>query len=187
VERAARADAGARVELLPYVPRDALGASLAAADVHLASLSAGWEGVSVPSKIAAVFSLGRPVIFVGPARSEAAQWIDAAGAGWVVAEDDVDGLLAAVRAANDPGERARRGARAFAYARRHFDREANCARIAELLERCAGPTARQAAGADGAPRPSAATADASTAMAGIWRSKSTTQWKRSPSRAASSH
>ena len=177
------------MELLPYVPRESLAASLAAADVHLASLSPGWEGISVPSKIAAVFSVGRPAIFVGPRRSEAAAWIEESGGGWVVPEDDVIALLAAVRAAGDPHERARRGERALAYARRHFDRHDNCSRIAELLERCVTPATRGDAqpAAAGDPRPSAATADARTAMAGIWRSKSTKQWRRSASRPAISH
>jgi glycosyltransferase involved in cell wall biosynthesis len=177
VERFAREEPGVRVELLPYVPRESLPASLAAADVHLATLSPGWEGVSVPSKIAAVFSVGRPAIFVGPRRSEAAEWIAESGGGWVVPEDDVDALLAAVRAAREPGERSRRGARALAYARLHFDRHDNCSRIAEMLERCVAPATRDdpQARAGGEPRPSADTADARTAMAGIWRSKSTKQ------------
>jgi hypothetical protein len=141
MERFAREEPGARIELLPYVPRGALAASLAAADVHLASLAAGWEGISVPSKIAAIFAVGRPVILVGGRRSEAAEWIAASGGGWVVAEDDVDGLLAAVRESHDPEERARRGERALAYARSHFDRQVNCTRIAELLEKCAAAPA----------------------------------------------
>jgi hypothetical protein len=53
----------------------------------------------------------------------------------------VDGLLRALEEAGDPGERARRGQAAAEYARAHFDRDRNTARIAELLEACAAPTA----------------------------------------------
>ena len=190
VEGFARAHPDLRLQLLPYVARESLAASLAAADVHLASLSPGWEGVSVPSKIAAIFSVGRPVIFVGTPGSEAAEWIAASGGGWIVAPEDVDGLVAAVRAARDPAERARRGERALAYARSHFDRQVNATRMAELLEQAGGHAAAgdQAPRADGAAtRPSAAIADASTAMAGICRSKSTKQWKSSARSPASSH
>jgi hypothetical protein len=172
------------------VPRAALAASLAAADVHLASLSSGWEGVCVPSKIAAVFAVGRPVVFVGTRRSEAAEWITTSGGGWVVEEGDVDGLVAAIREALDPAQRARRGEAAAAYARRYFDRERNCTRIAELIERSAAVSAMtpaQPAGGEDAPRPRAATADASTATAGICRSKSTKQWNDRPRSAMVSH
>ena len=134
VERFAAAHPRARVQLLPYVAEEELAASLAAADVHLVSLRSPWQGLIVPSKLQAAFGLGRPVIFVGPRDSEPADWIAESGGGWVVGEGDVAGLLAAVAAAGDPGERRRRGEAARAYARLHFDREANTRRIAELLE-----------------------------------------------------
>ncbi|HET8644567.1 MAG TPA: glycosyltransferase family 4 protein, partial [Vicinamibacteria bacterium] len=86
----------ARVELLDYVPRADLGASLAAGDVHLASLSSAWQDLMVPSKVVAAFSAARPVIFVGARTSDAAAWIEESGGGWVVRERDVEGLLAAV-------------------------------------------------------------------------------------------
>ena len=43
----------ARVQILPYVPREALADSLSSADVHLASLSYGWEGLIVPIPVSA--------------------------------------------------------------------------------------------------------------------------------------
>jgi len=134
VEAFAAAHPSARVQLLPYVAHESVGASLAAADVHLVSLRSAWQGLIVPSKLQAAFTLGRPVIFVGARENEAAEWVLASGGGWVVGEDDVAGLLKAVASAADPAERARRGALARAFARRHFDRETNTARIAELLE-----------------------------------------------------
>lgn len=125
----------ARVELLDYVESSRLAVSLASADVHLVSLARGWEGVMVPSKLQNAFSVGRPVIFVGPQASEPAIWIRECGGGWVVPTADVDALLAAAEEARQPAERARRGAAALQYAAVHFDRDRNCARIAELLER----------------------------------------------------
>jgi colanic acid biosynthesis glycosyl transferase WcaI len=134
VEAFSRAHPEARLEMLPYVPREHLAASLASADVHLASLAAGWQGLVVPSKLQAAFALGRPVLFVGPRENEVASWIAESGAGWVVPTGDTDAVLAAVRQAGDPAERERRGARARDYARRHFDRRTNCDRIIRLLE-----------------------------------------------------
>ena len=137
-EAFARARPGARIQLLPYVPRERLRASLAAADVHLASLSAAWQGLIVPSKVQAAFAVGRPVIFVGPRENESAAWIEESGGGWVVGEGDVPALLAAVEQAADAGERERRGEAGRAFARAHFHPPRNTERIVEIIER-AGP------------------------------------------------
>lgn len=129
----------ARVQLLPYVTQDELPASLAAADVHLVSLRRPWQGLVVPSKLPAAFSIRRPVIFVGPQDSEPADWIRESGGGWAVEEGDTDGLQRAVQEAMDPAERLRRGDAAQAFARSHLDRERNVGQITELLEACCAP------------------------------------------------
>ena len=92
----------------------------------------------MPSKLQAAFSLGRPVIFVGPRDSEPADWVAESGGGWVVAEGDVDGVVRAVLEAQDPAERSRRGQAALEYSREHFDRDRNTDRLADLLESAAG-------------------------------------------------
>src|ERR1051325_1578303 len=61
VERFAAAHPDARVHVWPYVAREELAATLAAADVHLISVRRGWSGIIVPSKLQAAFALGRPV------------------------------------------------------------------------------------------------------------------------------
>jgi colanic acid biosynthesis glycosyl transferase WcaI len=138
IESFAATHSRARIQLLPYVPHESLAISLSSADVQLVSLSRPWQGLIVPSKIQGIFSVGRPVIFVGPRQNEVATWIEESGAGWIVEEDDVTCLLAAVQQACDPVERERRGSAALAYARVHFDRRRNCEQIASLIERCVG-------------------------------------------------
>jgi putative colanic acid biosynthesis glycosyltransferase WcaI len=128
---------GARIARLPYVDEPELAASLGSADVHLASLSSGWEGVVVPSKVPAAMAAGRPVIYVGPESSEAAEWVRRSGGGWCVGEGKVGDLIAAVYAARDRTERERRAAAARAFAAEHFDRQRNCDAIAAQLEACA--------------------------------------------------
>ena len=91
----------------------------------------------VPSKLQAIFAVGKPVIFVGGVENEIAEWIQAAGAGWAIAENDVNGLLGAIEQAGNPLERKRRGDAARAFAERHFNRSTNCGRIADLLESAA--------------------------------------------------
>ncbi len=141
VEVAARAAPNARVSFHSYVAAADLRESLCAADVHLVSLSSAWQGVIVPSKLQAIFAVGRPALFVGPRDNEVASWIEESGGGWRVDEGDVEGVLAAVAAARDPAERARRGAAAHRYALAHFGRDAACERLARLLEDGTAPPA----------------------------------------------
>jgi len=138
VEAFARARPEARIRMLPYVPRSELPASLGAADVHLVSLSRAWQGLIVPSKVQGIFSAARPALFVGPDDNEVARWIRESGGGWVVGEDDVSGLLSAVEAARDPGERLRRGQAALDFARERFDRRRNLETVSRLVEQAAG-------------------------------------------------
>ncbi len=137
IERFRHAYPDARVQLLASVAPTEVAASLSSADVHLVSLSSGWQGLIVPSKLQGAFAVGRPVIFIGSAENETAAWIHESGGGWVVAENDVDALLRAVAEAADPSERSRRGRRGQEYARAHFDATRNKARVADLMERCA--------------------------------------------------
>jgi colanic acid biosynthesis glycosyl transferase WcaI len=72
------------VRFLPYQPRDALDDSLAAADVHMASLLPSLEGFIVPSKFYGILAAGRPVVFVGDPDGELSRIILAAQCGLVV-------------------------------------------------------------------------------------------------------
>jgi glycosyltransferase involved in cell wall biosynthesis len=134
IETFARSHPATRIEFLDYVPQNRLRAHLCAADVHLASLDSAWQGLIVPSKIQASFATSRPVLFVGGRECETAAWIQESGGGWVVDEDDLDGLLQAIQQALNPGERQRRGQAALEFGRKNFQMSDNRGRIAELLE-----------------------------------------------------
>lgn len=136
VEAAARAHPDWNLKVLPYAPVEQLREHLCSADVHLVSLDAAWQGCMVPSKFQGIFAVGKPIIFVGGRANSLARWIEASGGGWVVAEDDVEGLLRAVGEARDPAERRLRGAAARSFAQQHFDGPRNVQRLAELLESC---------------------------------------------------
>jgi glycosyltransferase involved in cell wall biosynthesis len=82
---------------LPYQPRDRLGDSLAAADVHLASLIPALEGLIVPSKFYGILAAGRPIVFVGDADGEIAREIRAADCGLAVGIGDSVGLARSLR------------------------------------------------------------------------------------------
>jgi glycosyltransferase involved in cell wall biosynthesis len=85
------------VRFLPYQPRAALVDSLAAADVHVASLLPLLEGFIVPSKFYGILAAGRPVIFVGDPDGELSRIIHAAGCGLVVDVAAWDELAAQLR------------------------------------------------------------------------------------------
>lgn len=96
-----------------YQPRERLGELLSAADIHLASMRPGWEGVMVPSKIFGTLGAGRPVVWVGGAKSEVSSVIRDADCGFTVTPGDADALAAVIRRlAGDPALRAEMGSRA---------------------------------------------------------------------------
>lgn len=76
------------VRFLPFQPREKLAQSLAAADLHLASMLHELCGLVVPSKVYGVLAAGRPCIFLGPRESEVAQVIEQQRCGRVVSSGD---------------------------------------------------------------------------------------------------
>lgn len=72
------------VRFLPFQPKERLAESLAAADLHLASMRHELCGLVVPSKVYGVMAAGRPCVFLGPEESEAAQFILQHGCGSVL-------------------------------------------------------------------------------------------------------
>ncbi len=77
--------AGCRhTEFRGHAPMNELASSLASADAHLACMNEELLGLVVPSKIYGAVAAGRPCLFLGPAGSEAAQWISSHGCGLVL-------------------------------------------------------------------------------------------------------
>ncbi|MBI4955638.1 MAG: glycosyltransferase family 4 protein [Myxococcales bacterium] len=111
------------VRFAPYQPTERLRESLAAADVHLASLRPGLEGLLVPSKLYGVMAVGRPLFYVGPEACEVSRVVREHDLGWRGEPGDAAALADALaRAAGDPAWVARAGARARAAFLAHFDR-----------------------------------------------------------------
>lgn len=83
------------VWFLPAQPRDNLAQTLAAAELHLASMRDDLLGLVVPSKVYGILAVGRPCVFVGPKECEVARVIEEhqcgsicpADAGSILAED----------------------------------------------------------------------------------------------------
>jgi glycosyltransferase involved in cell wall biosynthesis len=95
----------------PYQPRESLGDLLAAADVHLISMTDAVKGMLVPSKLYGVLAAGKPAVFVGPGDSEVGLVIRESDCGMIVPNGDGPGLAEAIRAyASDRARASRDGA-----------------------------------------------------------------------------
>jgi glycosyltransferase involved in cell wall biosynthesis len=73
-----------RVEVTGYASEQETPRLLASARVHLITMSPGWEGVVVPSKLYGCLQTGRPVLFLGPERGDTAREIRQHGWGEVL-------------------------------------------------------------------------------------------------------
>ncbi len=78
-------------------PESVLREALALASVHLITLRESAAGISVPGKLYGIMAAGRPVIFIGPARSEVALAIREERCGFVVPEHDTESLVRLLR------------------------------------------------------------------------------------------
>jgi glycosyltransferase involved in cell wall biosynthesis len=122
------------VRFLPYAPKERLGESLGAADLHLVTLQAGLAGYIVPSKLYGILAAGRPYVAAVDADSEVAILTNDHGCGVRVAPDAPAELAATIRrCAADPDGLARMGQAARALGEREFDRVGAANRFRTLL------------------------------------------------------
>ncbi|MCP4344725.1 MAG: glycosyltransferase family 4 protein [Desulfobacterales bacterium] len=70
--------------IVPYQPREKLKLSLSAGDIHLISLDSRVQGLIVPSKLAGILAVGRPVIFVGDSHNSVARAVLRGECGFVI-------------------------------------------------------------------------------------------------------
>jgi glycosyltransferase involved in cell wall biosynthesis len=75
------------VRFLPFFPASRVPSVLAAGDAHVITILRGLEGVVVPSKMYGILAVGRPIVAVAPAESDAASLTTRIGCG-VVADPD---------------------------------------------------------------------------------------------------
>ena len=135
IERFVKDNPACNILLLPYRSRDELSVSLGAADVSLVCLSDGMQGLVVPSKVYGVMAAGRPVIFVGPSDSEAADTIRDADCGYVVPNGDVIGLTGAIlRLRGDKNLASQMGNNSRSTFEKKFDRRIITRRYFDLIK-----------------------------------------------------
>ncbi len=130
-------EAAVGVESLTFLPPagdEEFPEVLAAADVLAVTQKASVVDMSLPSKLTSYFTAGRPVVASVAPGSGTALEVERSGAGVVVAPEDPEALLAAVRSlAADPGRCAELGRRGREYVERRLSRQAGLARVTDLL------------------------------------------------------
>ena len=101
-------------EFRPHCERSGLGKSLSEGHVGLVTQIPKTLGSVVPSKTYGIMAAGRPVLFIGPARSTPARHIKKYRCGWHIEPGDVDALVSLLLRLRDDrqliveaGERAR--------------------------------------------------------------------------------
>jgi len=133
----------ANVTLQARVPAGELDDFLAAADAWVIPYRANVAGVSVPSRLYNLLAVGRPILVVSDANSDAAQLIKSHDIGWVIPPGNAQALAAAIREAASAQDIAAKRARA-AEAARQFSMEAAMRGyedlVRELLQRPAAET-----------------------------------------------
>jgi glycosyltransferase involved in cell wall biosynthesis len=70
-----------------------------AADIVVIAFQEGMAGVSVPSRMYNVMAAGKPILAVAEPHSELACVVREERIGWIVAPNNVDGLVAAIETA----------------------------------------------------------------------------------------
>ena len=126
------------VRFLPYVPKEQLHESFAAADVFLVSLKPGLEGYIVPSKLYGILAAGRPYVAAVDPSCEAAAIASEHGCGLVADPGSADDLAQKLAALYDDPEAARtmgNNARRIAW---RFDRRVAVQTYYNLFVRVAG-------------------------------------------------
>ncbi|HEX6983977.1 MAG TPA: glycosyltransferase family 4 protein [Planctomycetaceae bacterium] len=123
------------VRFFPYQPKEELGDSLSAADLHLITVHPAALAYLMPSKLYGILAAGRPVLAVAPAGTELAEEVRANRVGYVLPPGDAEAMAGVVADAADHrdelkplGERARR------LAESKYDRPHVTGRFGDLLE-----------------------------------------------------
>jgi colanic acid biosynthesis glycosyl transferase WcaI len=123
------------IMMLPYQPRERLRETLAAGDIHLISLDAKVQGFIVPSKLAGILAVGRPVLFLGDGANSIAAALRRVQCGYVIPEGDVRQLEKVIKGLiENPEERRRLGESARNLFAREYDRTSVVPKIIAEIE-----------------------------------------------------
>jgi len=134
VEEFCRSHALGIASFRDYVDYGKLGSSLAECHIGLVTQIDATLGAVVPSKVYGLMAAGRPILFVGPARSTTAILINQFGCGWHFDCGDAEGVFCLLHYLDIHREEIqRRGEIARKVLEEHYDKPAGVARICHAL------------------------------------------------------
>ncbi|MGH7621543.1 MAG: glycosyltransferase family 4 protein, partial [Gemmatimonadaceae bacterium] len=120
-----------------YYPRERINSVYGLADVHVVTLGAPFVGIAIPTKCYVSMATARPVLFIGPERSESAEAIRDANGGAIVdpAQPEPSAKIAALLRAwsNDPAAIEKLGRQGRALVLERYSRIGNCRAIAGVI------------------------------------------------------
>lgn len=139
LEAELRADVATRrltnVSFFDYQPRESLGVSLSAADLHLVPLTESLAACLMPSKLYGILAAGRPCLTNAPAGTELHRLVCEEEVGFAVPSGSVSELAGAIReAAADPQRLQRMNERSRRLAETCFSRELSISKFGSLLD-----------------------------------------------------
>jgi glycosyltransferase involved in cell wall biosynthesis len=122
------------VRFLPYQPKENLGQSLGAADLHLIPLRKGLAGCVVPSKLYGILAAGVPYVAAIDDDSEVAEVTRTYRCGVLIAPDCPEQLVGALRwCRENPGELREMGRRGRRVAEGVYNRQVSVARFEKVV------------------------------------------------------
>jgi colanic acid biosynthesis glycosyl transferase WcaI len=120
-----------------YYPRERINSVYGLADVHVVTLGAPFVGIAIPTKCYVSMATARPVLFIGPEKSETADAIRDADGGAIVdpAQPGAAGRISALLRSwsSDPHTTEKLGRQGREAVLNRYSREANCRAIEAVV------------------------------------------------------
>jgi len=92
------------IKFMPYQPAQNLRSILETGDIHLVSMKENTAGLLVPCKFYAALSVGRPILFLGPQKSEIGKVIETHEAGKIIHQRQAQILVDAILEYRNDGQ-----------------------------------------------------------------------------------
>jgi colanic acid biosynthesis glycosyl transferase WcaI len=124
----------ANLQFLPFQPREVLRETLGSADVHIVSLTQEAAHSSTQGKSRSIMATGRPMIGIMPTDCAEAKLLTENSVGWVIDNQNVEGLVDLIRVLGQDSEQLRSGGiRARELYEQSFALETGCAAVLKSL------------------------------------------------------
>jgi colanic acid biosynthesis glycosyl transferase WcaI len=123
------------VRFFPYQPKEELGDSLSAADLHLLTVHPAALNYLMPSKLYGILAVGRPLLAAVPRQSELAEEILTSGVGDVIEPGDVEAMVQIITEATTQCDALReKGRRGRLLAESRYDRPLITRQFGEVID-----------------------------------------------------